>query len=183
MPDDRDGVGPSPPDGTDVETLRTTREEARLVLDHQLQVLNEIDRKAIRTVQVVLVLLGLVGTTATVVEVRHLLNPLSLGGLLSLVGALVLGLLTYTASNPETGVGSRYLQDSLEEAYEELEWLAVLLKGYGEWLDRMERINARNARLLTWTQTLTVLGVVSLTAGTGVALSGSLLSVLPQVFT
>lgn len=44
----------------DIEVLRSACEESRLVLDHQLDVLGEIDDKAIWSVRTAVIVLGLV---------------------------------------------------------------------------------------------------------------------------
>lgn len=165
MPDDRDEVGPLPPDGTDVETLRTTREEARLVLDHQLRVLDEIDRKSTRTVRITFLVLGAVFSVATLTNISPFVNSFSAFGVVSLIVSTLTGLATYTASNPSAGPGPRYLRDATETPYEEDEWLVVLLAGYHEWILDVDELNASNARLLAVTRVTTVLGIVAISLG------------------
>lgn len=154
---------------SDVEVLRSGREEARVVLDHQLQLLSETHAKAIRTVRITGIVFGLVLSTATLLNATQFVNGFTIGGIGSLVLAILFGLITYSASRPEFGVGEEYLLDARGESYSESEWFDVLLDGYREWIDYMEDLNDRNLKLLTYTQSFLGLGIVLLTAGVTIA--------------
>jgi len=91
---------------SDVEVLRSGREEARVVLDHQLQLLSETHTKALRTVRITGVVFGLILSTATFLNVSRFVNILTIGGVGCLVLAILSGLVTYNTSSPEFGVGS-----------------------------------------------------------------------------
>jgi hypothetical protein len=67
--------------GSDVEVLRSGREEARLVLDHQLQVLNDLQEKAIRTVKIAGVILGLVLSAGTLPGAERFVNEFTFAGI------------------------------------------------------------------------------------------------------
>lgn len=140
-----------------------------MVLNRQIDTLNDIDDKAMRTVRITLVVVSVLFSAATVPEARRFLNALTAAGTACLVASILVGLLTYSSSDAETGVGPTYLVDARRGRYSEREWLVVLLAGYAEWIDDMGRLNETNARLLSLTQACTGLGVLLLAIG--VALS------------
>lgn len=150
---------------SDVEVLRSGREEARVVLDHQIQLLNETHAKAVRTVRITGVVFGLVLSMATIPAVGQFVNEFTVAGIGLLVLAILSGLVTYTASRPEFGVGEDYLLDARVGSYSEPEWFGVLLEGYREWIEYMENLNDRNSKLLTSTQLFLGLGIALLAAG------------------
>lgn len=154
---------------SDVEVLRSGREEARVVLDHQLRLLSGIHAKAMRTVRITGVVFGLVLSAATLSDVSQFVNAFTIAGVGCLVLAILSGLLAYSASDPEFGVGTGYLLDARLEPYSESEWFDVLLDGYRDWIDQMERLNGRNSGLLTATQSFLGLGVALLAIGVLVA--------------
>lgn len=156
---------PAPPDGTAVETLRTTRAEAQDVLARQLETLDDVDDKAMRTVRITLVVLSiLVSATAFRVS-RQFVNAFTVLGMASLVLAVLIGLWTYGSSSLEIGTSREYVAEVLEAPYSEKEWLAVLLAGYHEWIEDVSRLNATNARLLTLVQGFAGLGIVLISLG------------------
>ena len=154
---------------SDMEVLRSGREEARIVLDHQLQLLSETHTKALRTVRITGVVFGLILSTATLLDKDQFVNWFMISGIGSLVVAILSGLVTYSASRPEFGVGEEYLQDVRGESYSESEWFDVLLDGYREWIDYMKNLNDRNSKLLTSTQLFLGLGIVLITVGVAIA--------------
>lgn len=158
---------------SEIEVLRSGRDEARVVLNHQLQLLSETHTKAIRTVRITGIVSGLVLSTATFLEASQFVNIFTIGGIGCLVLAILSGLVTYSTSGPEFGVGTRYLLDARTESYDEPEWFNVLLDGYRQWIGEMEQLNATNSRLLAATQLFLGFGVLLLTAGvTVVAITG-----------
>lgn len=77
----------------DLEALRTAHTEARTVLDHQIELLNDSDDKAMRTVRITLLIIGLIVSIASVVDVSGLLPDITVFGLNVIAGLLSLGLL------------------------------------------------------------------------------------------
>lgn len=95
----------------DVEVLRSSREEARTVLDHQIQLLSEIHAKALRTIRITVLVLGVILSSTAFPETRQFVNWLTVAGVTSLVFAILSGLVAYTASNPNFGTSPDYLFD------------------------------------------------------------------------
>lgn len=74
---------------SDVEALRLTRVESRIVLDHQIALQKDIDEKALRTVRLSLVLITLVVSVAQLMGSSQVAS-LETGTVLSIgVGVLV----------------------------------------------------------------------------------------------
>ena len=115
---------------SDVEVLRSGREEARVVLDNQLQVLTELQTKAMKTVRTTVLVLGLVLSATTLPGAKRVVNWLVVSGVGSLVVGIILGLGTCSGSNPEVGIGTPYLRTMRRTSYDGSNWLDVLLGRY-----------------------------------------------------
>lgn len=138
-----DGEGQS-----DLEALRIARLESRSVLDHRINLLNDLDDKAIRTVRLSIVILALIISVAQIgegsaLQSAHLLTQTSIvfsGGLLVL--AIFIGLGVYSHSNPILGVAAEHREEVISVGYTEREWLEYLLGEYDEWNESLvEAIN------------------------------------------
>lgn len=149
----------------DVAVLQTGREEARTVLDHQIRLLSEMHTKALRTVRITVLVLGVILSSTAFPGTRQFVNWLTIGGVASLVVAIVSGLVAYTASDPSFGTSPEYLSDVRTNDYDETAWLGTLLEGYEDWIRSMEELNDGNARLLTYTQVFLGLGVLLVATG------------------
>lgn len=155
----------------DLEALRTTREEVRTVLDHQLQTINDVDTKAAKTSRLDAILLGLVLTAgsflaqADAFSAGVYVNGFSLAGLLFVVGSFTLAVATYSTTDVRTGVGPADVQRLVDAKYSEREWLVLLLRSEARWMAENERRQARNASLLTASQAALIVGTTLLTAG------------------
>jgi hypothetical protein len=111
-----------------VKAIRTQREEARTVLDHHIQLSNDIDGKAMRTVRVEIILLAaLVSAAQFVGPESQFINPLTKYGTMFVVLSLMTGIATYSYSSPDFGTGPQYNDELLENQHSEHEWLGVLL--------------------------------------------------------
>lgn len=96
----------SSPSGSDIEALRLAREESRAVLDHQIDLLDDIDDKAMRTTRLALLLVALI------VSVGQLMSPDQIDNLdfyvrssavistLLLFASAFIGIGVYTVSDP-----------------------------------------------------------------------------------
>lgn len=157
---------------SDVEVLRSGREEARIVLDHQLQMLDDMHTKAVRTVRITVLVLGLALSATAFPDATKFSNWFTLIGVGTLAVAILSGLVVYTAPDPKVGVGPLYLSELRTSGYDESEWFGALIEGYEEWIVDMEELNRSNARLLGYTQGLLGLGVVLLLAGFLVGIAG-----------
>ncbi|WP_135823540.1 hypothetical protein [Halorussus ruber] len=151
---------------SDVAVLRSGREEARVVLNHQLDALSDLHTKAVRTVRITGVVLGLVLSAATLPGARRFANGFTLAGVGALAVTLLTGLVAYSASDPKVGIGPQYLSNIRTGNYGEEEWFDALVSGYENWIEEMEELNDGNARMLTVTQLC--LGVAVMLLATGV---------------
>lgn len=161
----------SPAAGSDREENRESdasivREEARWVLDGQVAVLRETDRKAMATARVVAVILGLLLSAASLADApADSLNRWHVAGTASLLGSLLVAVLTYSVDRPSLGVGSGYL-DRVEQTIDsEGSVETELLQRYADWIaDNNEEIGSNSTYLLV-SQWLLVLGLTAVAVG------------------
>ncbi|WP_238392084.1 hypothetical protein [Halorussus amylolyticus] len=120
-----------------------------------------------QTMRITFLVFGLLVSSSTLPRARQFINVFTIAGVVALLLTILLGLLTYSASDPDFGAGPNYLLDVRRGSYDEAEWFAVLVHGYENWIREMEELNDGNARLLTYTQsflgggiTLTAFGVL-----------------------
>lgn len=150
---------------SDIEALRLTREESRIVLDHQIALQKDLDDKALRTVRLALVLIALVVSVAQLMEPSQVTPPemgtlLSVGaGVLGLSIAVFVGLGVYVETDVPFGVGPGHRREVTTQAYSEMGWLVVLLAEYDEWTDDARAANGVNALWLGRAQASMAIGV------------------------
>lgn len=161
--------------GTDepaIEALRLTREESRVVLDHRIAMLNDLDDKAMRTVRTDLVVLGVLASAAGIAgpdRLARLALPVKAISVIAggcLFFSALVGIGVYVASDITVGIGSDYRTELRMQGYTEREWLEVLLDDYDEWTRSLRRIHENNALYLTVSQILLGVGLVLLVAAT-----------------
>lgn len=144
----------------DLDALRAARTEARETLDQQLTVLREIDDKAMRTVRINVLLLGVGATAAAVAPEEVPQSVWVYAGGVSLLVSMLSATATYTVSNPEVGVGPEYLEDVRTEAYSEAGWQETVIAGYQEWVGDLAAEIEQNAALLEVSLYALALGLV-----------------------
>jgi hypothetical protein len=135
--------------------------ELRDVLDSQQSVMDDIDDKALRTVRITAILLGVVVPAAGLAAVTF--QPLLAAvGVFALVLSAITGALTYGESDLVVGPSGEYAVSlaSGEDADWELDFLVEL----ASWTESNAADIASNGRLLFYTQVLFVVGIVALTA-------------------
>jgi|GEM_PF-3432499 len=165
--DDSSGQSDLPPQGTpDVESLQTTRDEAREVLNHQIETLNNVDNKAAYTLRLNIVILGVLLTVSSLLVGNENTPEVSrLGNMGIWVGFFVSGLSivaalwTYTSTRKETGPGPTDIERLVSRKYSEKQWLRVLLRTYAHWMRRNERVNRRDSFALFISHVLLFVGV------------------------
>lgn len=158
----------------DVEALRATREEARTVLDHQLQTANDVDAKAAMTSRLAVLLLGLVFTAGSFLaradsfDAAPYFNGFTAVGTVLLIASFALAIATYTSTNVETGVGPDDVLRLVDVGYSEEQWLLLLLRSEAKWIRANERRQSLDGTLLTGSHLALLGGLSCLTAGVAV---------------
>lgn len=155
---------------TSTEARRHALEDARRVLDHELQSLNDITQKSWRIVQ----FNGLVATVfAALVPIQSGLNQLTLiPGLILAAAALVLGYSTYTAFQTQerervrTGPETDMYRAVSDHKYEEDEYLSHALRIHAEDIDAMQPTTEDKSEDVDRALLTSILGVILLMAGT-----------------
>lgn len=163
----------------DAETARQLRMEAERTVDKQVDLLDDIDSKAIRLLRVNVVLVGLILTVlsflsrAEYVDVGAILNVYTGVGLLSLVLSSGFAAVTYTTSDLAVGVNPGDVALLLELDPTTAEFEEVVTKSYARWIRFNERTTVRNTPLITSTVVLMIAAIAYLSLGVYVALIGA----------
>lgn len=153
---------------TDVREWQTTRKEttyveSRHVLDAQREMLSDIDEKAMRTVRLTAVLIGVFVATARVTD-TSIFHPLwaTVGvGLLFL--SIVLGTATYNESDGIVlGPSRTYVEQLARNRIVGREWDDDYLMTAGYWIGKNYDILKRNSHLLTSAQVCFILGLAAM---------------------
>ncbi|WP_135854954.1 hypothetical protein [Halorussus salinus] len=133
------------------------------MLEAQRETLADMDTKAVRTVRITVILLGVL-LSAWRIEAA-VLDPVfaSVGGI-ALVGALAAGTFTYSESDLYLGPNQTYVERLADRQYDGDDWERDLLCNFGGWIDENAAEIQFNSRLLSVTQTLFVVGVVAVGA-------------------
>lgn len=161
------------PEEHDVESLYVAQEEARTVLDHQIQMFSNVDDKAAITFRLDAILLGLILTAASFVSQSEILdltlyiNPLTVIAIIALIVSFVFAVVTFMGTEISTGLAPTGINRLMENRYTETEWLILLLRSEGEWMRANEARQSRNATYLFISHGALILAVV--TAFLGIA--------------
>lgn len=146
-----DASAKAPAEETAIEALRTARNESRTVLDGQIDLLNDIDDKAMRSVRTAVVFVGIVisavqvsGGVEAVPNADSWTFRFSAAGVGFLMASIVAGIYTYSVSSANFGVSDGHREDVLL-GYSEREWLIFLLNEYDEWTNEMAATNEKNS--------------------------------------
>ncbi|OLZ39338.1 hypothetical protein A6E15_18295 [Natrinema saccharevitans] len=153
------------PDEYDLEALRFICEESRNVIDHQINDLNDIDDKALRTVRITMVVIGFVVAAAQVENADPIFNPITTLGSTFLILSIISGVITYSASNLDLGPGPNYLSDVIQKANSEKKERIEATQSYAYWMYKNEGVVRRNGWYLVITQLLLVVGLLLLAYG------------------
>lgn len=127
--------------------------------------LSEMHTKALRTVRVTVLVFGLVFSATAFPQSEQYINQFTMADIGLLALSILSGIVTYSVSNSQLGIGPNYLLDARAMSYREAEWLDVLLSGYEGWIRDMKRLNDSNMVALTTTQIFLGIGVVLLAVG------------------
>lgn len=149
-----DGIiaGYEDPRSTSREEL--LHDEARTVLEHQLETLDDIDDKAARTVRITALLVGAVFGAISFGDASSLIvNQFTWWGSASLLLAVALGMTTYSQSSPYFGPKPSDWTTVLEESDSVRGDVRLLVdEGYRGWINANSKINRLDSYFLLLTQ-------------------------------
>lgn len=144
--------------------LETVHREARAVIEEQRAVVSDIDAKAMYTVRVIVILVGIVVAAARIGGPR-IFQPLLLSiGLGTLLVSLALGVATYSESDLFLGPNRTYVRQLVSDDVDADTWEEDVCLRMADWLGENDERLRLNARLLFLTQA-SMLGGVSLLVG------------------
>lgn len=153
----------------DKEALQVVREESREVLSERIHLLSDIDDKAMRTVRTSVLFIGLVISAVQVsngsfstVSADSMSFQIGVAGVSFLVLSIILGVYTYSASEPDLGISDDHRTDVVEGEFTEREWLLFQLGEYNEWTGNMQSLTKKNVIWLHLTLFTATAGVVAL---------------------
>jgi len=161
------GESESIPEDHDVDSLYTAQDEARAVLDHQIQMFSNVDDKAAKTFRLDAILLGLTLTAASfasqsaILDLTLYINPLTIVAVIALIVSFIFAVVTFTGTEISTGLAPTGINRLLENRYTETEWLILLLRSEGEWMRANEARQSRNATYLFISHGTLILAVVA----------------------
>lgn len=145
---------------TNTEVRRTNRDqedliynEARTVLEYQIETLNDIDDKAARTVRITALLVGAVfGAISFGDKASLIVNEYTWWGSVSLLLAVVLGMATYSQSSPYFGPRPDDWRTLRTDGSKQGTVRLLIEEGYRGWIDYNDSINKINTYFLLLTQ-------------------------------
>ena len=146
--------------------LETVRIESREVVEEQLRLLRETDKKAIATTRIIALLIGIFLSAASLSD-----DPLAftnaavvLGGMF-LFSAFVIGTFSFTADRPAQGIGPGYFDDELTRFETHQDVYVDLLVRYADWIDENITHIENNANYLLISQACLIAGLACLAVG------------------
>lgn len=121
---------PSRDESPDNEALDHQLAESRCVIDHQVAKVSDIDNKAIRTVRLEIIFLGILLSAAKLTDDPEIINvPMELGGA-AIIVSIILGVITYSDSRPYIGPGPKYADEFVKKLPAGDYWKLRLLDGF-----------------------------------------------------
>lgn len=130
------------------ERRETAYKEARSVIEAQNATMTDIDDKAMRTVRLNAILLGLLVTGLQFAPTAFNTTALQAGFAL-LILSTICGIVTYNESNLFVGPQGEYIEDLAAETFSEPPWEADLLETMAGMIAQNFDDIRRNARWLT----------------------------------
>jgi len=142
------------------DRFETTYMEARSVIESQNDTMADIDNKAMQTVRLNTVLIGLLLATANATSPR-IFQSYSFGvSIVALTVSVFLGLVTYNESDLFVGPSGEYIEE-LVAGGTGRPWHEDLLETFAGMISENGSEIDRSSWLLTATQVLLVLGIVA----------------------
>lgn len=146
--------------------LETTYVEARSVLEAQQQTVSDIDDKAMRTVRITIVLIGILISAREIAGANAFGDDFVYWGGGVLFVSLCSGIYTYSESNVHFGPTKEYINQLIDDDFEEgVSWDEDLLRTYAVWIDENGTTTWLNGRLLLFTQGTLLLGIALIVYG------------------
>jgi hypothetical protein len=144
------------------ERREVIHREARTAIEAQQATLDDIDDKAMRTVRITVLILGVFASAIRLaaLNVEDVNNLAAAAGGISLVLSVVAGVFTYTQSSLAVAPDREYIDQLSAGRFTDETWDENLIETLGEWIEENTAIISFNATTLLVTQILFVLGVV-----------------------
>lgn len=157
--------------GPSEDSKEQIREEARHVIDGQLQTLRDTDRKAMATARINGLILGLLASAASIADnPTRVINDWMIYGGVALLGSLSVAVLTYTVDRPSYGLGPGYFDTELDTFNTDTAVSDDILNRYADWIaDNSEEIST-NGTYLFVSQLFFLFGLMLLAWGVNVAI-------------
>lgn len=152
------GNGPDDSSDWDSNRERITYEEGRNVLEAQKTDIDDIDDKALRTVRITAVLLGVGATGARVIGISNINTSAAAISLLSFLLSLLFGVMVYNESDEVIGPTSSYL-GKMRENDLRARWEDDLLVQFEGWIEDNQETVEFNGYLLISCEIFFVFGV------------------------
>jgi len=141
-------------------------DEARHVIEEQLQTLRDTDKKAMATARINGLILGVLASAASLAENPNGdINNWIIGGGAILLLSLCASVVTYTVDRPNYAVGPGYFDTILDELDSEQAVKGDLLARYADWIEGNSAEISTNGTYLLVSQVLFVLGLLVLGVG------------------
>ena len=133
---------------------------------YQIDTLSDIDDKALRTVRLTVVLVGVLATAIELDVVQNLNDTLLIvgGGILFL--SMLIGMMTYGESDLYLGPNRSYINTLADNDFDDKTWDEDLLTTMGEGIEDNYNEISWNARLLTYTQAALLTGLLLVSGAT-----------------
>lgn len=137
---------------------QVTYEQGSRVLEAQKDDINDLDDKALRTVRITALLIGVAATGLQAVDDLTVNDTTAGIGLSSLFISLIFGVLTYSESSEIVGPTADYI-NNMRDGRRGTDWEMDLLLQLPGWISRNQEKVERNALLFTFCQFTLVVGV------------------------
>lgn len=142
--------------------LETAHREARAVIEEQRQVIGDIDAKAMYTVRVVVVIVGVIVAAVRISGPEMFAAGYLTVGLGLMLVSLAFGVVTYSESNLFLGPNDTYLRQLVDADVDAETWEEDLCLRMSDWIAENDGDLRRNSWLLFLTQGSLLLGVAAL---------------------
>lgn len=158
----------TPASTSQTDALKNAVEESQRGYDKKVEIIEEIDDKAMRSVRTAVILSGLVASAIGVSGPSAIgsftMLPILIGGLgvVALTVSIIYGIGVYTVTRYTTGIGPSHRSDVITGGYTSDEWLVEMLHEYDDWSKKIDREIDNNKTYLDIVQLSLLLSVVAL---------------------